>query len=63
MGEFLSIARNYIIIDDDKEYQLLTVKLHGKGIVRRSALKGSQIKTKEQQIAHKNQFLVAEIDA
>ena len=63
MGEFLTLARDCFIIDDDQEYRLVTVKLHGKGIVPRSRLRGSQIKMKEQQRIHANQLLVAEIDA
>lgn len=63
MGEFLTLARDCFIIDDTEEYQLVTVKLHGKGIVPRSRLRGSQIKMKEQQRIHANQLLVAEIDA
>lgn len=63
MGEFLTLARNFFQIEDSKEYQLITVKLHGKGVVPRSKLKGFQIKMKEQQLAKKSQFLIAEIDA
>lgn len=63
LGEFLKHRRPFIVIEDDKDYELVTVKLHGKGIVPRSRLKGSQIKTKEQQVITRNQLLVAEIDA
>ena len=63
MGQFLTPTQEFFKIDDDEEYQLVTVKLHGKGIIPRSRLKGSQIKTKEQQRIRTNQFLIAEIDA
>lgn len=63
MGEFLTHVSNFFTIEDNQEYQLVTVKLHGKGVVPRSLLKGANIKTKEQQRINKNQFLVAEIDA
>lgn len=63
MGEFLTPASNFFTIADDQEYQLVTVKLHGKGVVPRCRLKGALIKTKEQQRIGKDQFLVAEIDA
>lgn len=63
MGEFLTHAPNFFTIEDDKEYQLVTVKLHGKGVVSRCYMKGAQIKTKEQQRINTDQFLVAEIDA
>jgi type I restriction enzyme S subunit len=63
MGEFLTPAQEFFTIEEDQENQLVTVKLHGKGIVPRSRLRGSQIKTKEQQRIKTNQFLIAEIDA
>ena len=63
MGEFLTPAPNFFIIADDQEYQLVTVKLHGKGVVPRCRMKGALIKTKEQQRIRTDQFLVAEIDA
>ena len=63
LREFLNFKNDFVTIDNEKEYQLVTVKLHGKGIVPRERLYGSQIKTKKQQIIKHNQFLVAEIDA
>lgn len=63
LRDFLSYRNDFVTIDNEKEYQLVTVKLHGKGIVQRERLFGSQIKTKKQQIIKYNQFLVAEIDA
>ena len=63
MGEFLTHTPKFFTIADSEDYQLVTVKIHGKGIVPRSRMKGFQIKTKEQQKIAKDQFLVAEIDA
>jgi type I restriction enzyme, S subunit len=63
MSEFLTHTSKFFIIEDNHDYQLVTVKLHGKGVVPRSIMKGAQIKTKEQQQIYKDQFLVAEIDA
>lgn len=63
MGEFLTHSPNFFTIDDSQEYQLVTVKLHGKGVVSRCYMKGSQIRTKDQQRIKRDQFLVAEIDA
>jgi type I restriction enzyme S subunit len=63
LSEFLTFRNDYVTISDDVEYRLVTVKLHGKGIVPREKLLGSQIKTKKQQVILHNQFLVAEIDA
>ena len=63
LGDFLTFKNEYITIKDEMEYELVTVKVHGKGIVPREKLYGSQIKTKKQQVIKHNQFLVAEIDA
>jgi len=63
LGDFLTFKTEYITIENDVEYELVTVKLHGKGIIPRETLYGSQIKTKKQQVIKHNQFLVAEIDA
>lgn len=63
LGEFLNFSPNFFTIEDSQEYDLVTVKLHGKGVVHRCRMKGAQIKTKEQQRIHKDQFIVAEIDA
>lgn len=63
LSDVLTYRQEFFTIDDDTEYQLVTVRLHGKGIVPREKLRGSQIKTKQQQSARNNQLLVAEIDA
>jgi type I restriction enzyme S subunit len=63
LGDVLTYRQEFFTIDDDTEYQLVTVKLHGRGIVPREKLRGSQIKTKQQQSIRSNQLLVAEIDA
>jgi len=63
LGEVLTYAKSFFTIEDDKEYRLVTVRLHGKGIVERERLRGALIKTKQQQRIKKDQFLVAEIDA
>ena len=65
--DFLSKAlrhrKEFITIDDDTRYQRVTVQLHGRGIVPRDVVEGSEIKTKRQQIIRANDLLVAEIDA
>ncbi|MBM4463976.1 MAG: hypothetical protein FJ014_00145 [Chloroflexi bacterium] len=63
LGDVLVYRQEFVTIDDNTEYQLVTVKLHGKGIVPREKLRGSQIRTKQQQLIRNNQLLVAEIDA
>jgi restriction endonuclease S subunit len=61
--EFIEQQKSSIELKDSEEYTRATVKIHRKGIIFRGKLKGLQIKTKKQQICHKNQLLVAEIDA
>jgi type I restriction enzyme S subunit len=63
LKEAIELQKEFIKIDDTKEYNLVTVKLHTKGVFPRSIKFGSEIKTKKQQICHTNQFIVAEIDA
>ena len=63
MGQFLRLRKKFITIDDAREYQLLTVQLHARGIRERSRLLGSEIKIKKQQYVMAGDLLVAEIDA
>lgn len=63
LGEFLRHDKEFFTIDDSEEYQLVTVRLHGKGIEARERLEGSKIRMKRQQRIEKGQLLVAEIDA
>jgi type I restriction enzyme S subunit len=62
-SEIMKENKNTIIIDDKQEYQRITVKLHGYGVVPRDLVIGKKIKTKEQKVTRENQFIVAEIDA
>lgn len=59
----ITLQNGFIEIEDDKEYKLITCKLHGQGVVFRESIFGSNIKTKKQQVVKANQLLVAEIDA
>lgn len=63
MGQFLCLRKKFFEIEDTKEYQLVTVQLHSRGIRERSRLSGSEIKTKKQQLVKAGDLLVAEIDA
>ena len=62
-SEIMKENKNTIMIDDKKEYQRITVKLYGQGVVSRDIIYGKKIKTKEQKLTKTNQFIVAEIDA
>ncbi|MBM3303348.1 MAG: N-6 DNA methylase, partial [Deltaproteobacteria bacterium] len=63
LSEAVKLRREYIQIDDDKEYQLVTVQLHARGIKPRSKKFGRDIKTKDQQVLRSGDLVVAEIDA
>lgn len=63
LGDILTYRQDFVTIENDTEYQLVTVRLHGKGIVPRERLTGTNIKTKAQQVIRCGQLLVAEIDA
>lgn len=63
LAELISYRNEFIDIDDSSEYKRVRVQLHAKGIVLRDTVKGLELKTKQQQICKKGDFLVAEIDA
>ncbi|OFX72164.1 MAG: hypothetical protein A2X12_07175 [Bacteroidetes bacterium GWE2_29_8] len=63
MNEVLKLRKDFFTIDDNENYKLCRVQLHGKGVVLRDTVKGKDIKTKKQQRCKPNDFLVAEIDA
>ncbi len=63
LGEVLKQRKEFISIQDLENYKRPRVQLHAKGIVLRDEVEGALIKTKQQQICHSGEFLVAEIDA
>lgn len=63
LGEFLTQRKEFFAIDDFSRYKRTRVQSHGKGIVLRDEIGGTEIKTKKQQAARAGEFLVAEIDA
>jgi type I restriction enzyme S subunit len=63
LGDVVAHRKEFINIDDLKHYKRCRVQLHAKGIVLRDLVEGSSIKTKQQQVCHENELLVAEIDA
>ena len=63
LGEVIKHRKGFITIDDEKDYKLCRVQLHRRGVLIREIIKGSQIKTKKQQICKAGDFLVAEMDA
>src|SRR5438552_2459582 len=63
MGEVVSHRKEFVSIEADRIYSRCRVQTSSRGIVLRDRVQGSQIKTKEQQVCRKGEFLVAEIDA
>ena len=63
LSRFLRKARNEASIVPDQEYDQVTVKLYGKGVVRRQRLRGDQIKTRPQFLAKNGQLIMSRIDA
>jgi type I restriction enzyme S subunit len=63
LGRVVEHRKEFITIDDVQTYRRLRVQLHAQGIVLRDVVPGALIKTKQQQVCHKGEFLVAEIDA
>jgi type I restriction enzyme S subunit len=63
LEEVITQRKEFIEIDDFKEYKRCRVQLHAKGIVLRDIVPGLEIKTKKQQVCSAGEFLVAEIDA
>jgi type I restriction enzyme S subunit len=63
LGDVIKYRKEFIVIDDLTTYKRPRVQLHAQGIVLRDEIPGALIKTKDQQICHAGEFLVAEIDA
>jgi type I restriction enzyme, S subunit len=63
LGRFIKKRTEFVTIDDLIKYRRTRVQLHGKGIVHRDELFGSEIKTKQQQVLRQGELLIAEIDA
>lgn len=63
LKQVLQLQKEFIKINDKSTYKRCRVQFYSKGIELRDTVKGSEIKTKRQQICRENQLLVAEIDA
>jgi type I restriction enzyme S subunit len=63
LGNVLNHRKGFIQIDDLEKYKLCRVQTSARGIVLRSEVFGSEIRTKKQQVCKAGDFLVAEIDA
>lgn len=63
IGSLLRKSKNSILINDDKIYKRVTVKLYGGGVKVRDEVLGKEIKTKRQFVLKEGQFLYSRIDA
>jgi type I restriction enzyme, S subunit len=63
IGDFLIKCRNIVNIEDDKEYNRVTVKIKNNGVILRDTEKGVNIGTKKQYRANAGQFIISKIDA
>jgi len=62
-SEIMVENKDSIIISDVEEYKRVKVQWYGKGVILRDKILGSKLKTKNQKVTKRNQFIVAEIDA
>jgi type I restriction enzyme, S subunit len=63
IGSFLIKSRFKILIEDEKTYQRVTVKINNNGVVPRDTEIGKNIGTKQQYLIKTGQFLMSKIDA
>ncbi|MCK9561674.1 MAG: restriction endonuclease subunit S [Bacteroidales bacterium] len=63
IGDFLIKSRNIVNIEDDEEYNRVTVKINNNGVILRDTEKGINIGTKKQYRAKVGQFIISKIDA
>lgn len=61
--DFLVKSRNVVNIEDNKEYNRVTVKINNNGVILRDSEKGVNIGTKKQYLANSGQFIISKIDA
>lgn len=63
IGDFLKKNRTLINIEDNVEYNRVTVKIKNRGVELRDVEKGINIGTKKQYLVKSGQFIVSKIDA
>lgn len=61
--DFLIKSRNVVNIEDDIEYNRVTVKINNNGLILRDSVKGVYIGTKKQYRTKAGQFIISKIDA
>lgn len=63
IGDALSRQKNVVLIEDDKEYKRLTIRMKGLGVGLRDIKPGADIGTKRQFAVQEGQFILSKIDA
>lgn len=63
IGDVIKRNRKKVSIQDNIEYQRVTIKLYGKGVTERDRAWGKNIGTKNQYEISPNQFIISKIDA
>ena len=61
--KLLEKNKNITIVNKDKTYKRITVKINGNDVVLRNIEKGINIGTKKQYVVKKGQFIISKIDA
>lgn len=62
IGDFLKRIKRSVILENDKEYKLVTIQLHHKGVKLREYKKGQDIKSKMYEVKS-GDFILSGIDA
>ena len=62
IGDFLKRIKRFVILEDEKEYKLVTIQLHHKGVKLRGYKKGREIKSKMHGVKA-GDFILSGIDA
>lgn len=63
LSKVLKRIKEPITIEDDSLYKRITVRLYGKGVLKRDEVYGREIGTKRQFVAHAGQLIISRIDA
>lgn len=63
LSNVLKRVKEPIIIEDEKLYKRITIRLYGQGVLKRDELYGKNIGTKKQFIAREGQLIISRIDA
>lgn len=63
LSQVMKRIKDPILVENDKLYKRITVRLYGLGVLQRDELYGRDIGTKKQFIARKGQLIISRIDA